>query len=108
MCAWRPSRGVSSDGGLSQAEVTSRENWTLSAQKLALSLLSLLFTQEELATGICTPQGGGTASKDRVLLDQTKIDGIKCKFLCYYKELIDNFRLKQLQCTHTYMHLCNT
>ena len=49
--------------GFSQAGITSHKNWTSSAQTLALSLLSLFFTQEEQAVGVYTPQGGGTASK---------------------------------------------
>jgi len=44
-----------------------------SPQKLAIKLLSLLFSKEQIAGGICIPDGSST----RVTLDQAKIEGIR-------------------------------
>ncbi len=59
----------------SQHRITSIEAVSKGASKLALKLLSILFTKEEIAAGICVRSTGGEGS----LLDQTKIQGIKCE-----------------------------
>ena len=65
---------------ISQLEVTSRESIATSAQKLALSLLDLFFTQEQLANAICSPICKGSMTSEKELLDQRIINGIRCKF----------------------------
>ena len=62
--------------GVPQLQITIREDLALSAQKLALSLLSLFFTNDDLAKGICSPQSGGSAS-DKEVLDQRIVSGIR-------------------------------
>ena len=47
--------------------------------KLALKLLSVLFTRAEIADGICTIGG---ESSGRKLLDQEKIQGIRGMYMC--------------------------
>ena len=56
-------------------EIKTIEATSKTSRKLALKLLGLLFTKEELKEGLCTPCKGHT------LLNQEYIEGIRCKWL---------------------------
>ena len=60
-------------GIVTQNDVTAKELQTTTAQKLAQKLLSLFFTKEQMAKGICTD------SVDRERLNPYSVDGICCK-----------------------------
>ena len=51
-----------------------KENASTSATQLALKLMDIFFTKEELSSGNCTQAEG------RELLRQDVIDGIRCEF----------------------------
>ena len=61
-------------------ELLSKEAMCSTPRALALSLLSWLFTKEQLAEGICNPQPATSPAASRVLLNQEWINGIRCKF----------------------------
>lgn len=63
----------------SQREVAATVAVSKDATKLAIKLLSLLFTKEELSNGICTTG----CDSDRSLLDQNRIEGIRRELLNY-------------------------
>ena len=65
-------------------EVKSRDSLAKTDQKLALALMSLLFTKQEMAQGVCTPQ---SSEKGRPILDQTKMEAIRCKLVIVFYEL---------------------
>lgn len=56
-----------------QSVITTITNNSKGYVKLALNLLSRLFTKEEIAEGICT-----TGDSGRSLLDHERINGIMC------------------------------
>lgn len=62
------------------AHLKARESICKTPQKLALSLLSWLFIKQQLLNGICTPQAEGSHASKRTLLDQSLIEGIRCKY----------------------------
>ena len=57
--------------GKTQMEIKTIEATSKTSRKLALKLLGLLFTKEELKEGLCTP------CKGRTLLNQEYIEGIR-------------------------------
>ncbi len=72
--------------GKTQVEVSAREAVTSTPRKLALRLLALFFSPEELSNGICTPQPEGSSASCRNLLNQDIVDGIRCK--SYFKFML--------------------
>lgn len=60
--------------GVSSSQVVRAENVSPNASKLAVNLLTVLFTQEQLATGNCTKPN----RSDIELLDQHKVEAIRC------------------------------
>ena len=58
---------------ISREAVLNAESISATANKLAVNLLSVLFTQQELATGNCTKP----SRDDIFLLDQEKIQAIR-------------------------------
>jgi len=58
--------------GRTQLEIKTIEATSKSPRKLALKLLGLLFTKNEMKEGLCTP------CKGRKLLNQEYIEGIIC------------------------------
>ena len=65
--------------GYKQVDVLARENSTLTAQKLALKLVSLFFSKETLSNAICTPQNEDSSAGSKDVLDQNIMEGIRCK-----------------------------
>ena len=65
--------------GFSQLAVKAKENASTDACQLALKLMDVFFTKEELSVGNCTEAEG------RELLRQDVIDGIRCKSLSLTK-----------------------
>lgn len=61
--------------GFSQISVTAKENASSDAASLALKLMDLFFTKQEMANGCCTEVEG------RDLLRQDIIEGIRCAFI---------------------------
>ena len=62
--------------GADQGKVLASEFISDTPAKLAVHLMTVLFTETQLQTGNCTPTPSG-----RPLLDQRTINGIRCKFL---------------------------
>ena len=60
-----------------QMEIKTVEAISKTPRKLALKLLGLLFTKDELKEGLCTP------CKGRKLLNQEYIEGIRCKSIVW-------------------------
>lgn len=72
-----------------QWKVKAKETASSKASSLALKLMDVFFTREELAKGNCTETDG------RELLRPTVIEGIRCKFVfvCI--------------CVHVHLHVCS-
>lgn len=63
--------------GVSQRQVRAEEAKAKSAQKLALHLMDIFFTKDQMATSLCTKWEG------RDLLDPDIVEGIRCKCSSY-------------------------
>ena len=65
--------------GVPQWKVTAKETSATKASSLALKLMEVFFTKEEIAQGNCTEADG------RELLSPAVINGIHCRFhlLCF-------------------------
>ena len=64
--------------GVPQWKVKAKEASSTKASSLALKLMEVFFTKEELAQGNCTEAEG------RELLSPDVINGIRCRFHFYY------------------------
>ena len=61
--------------GGNQDRVRTAESLSNCPSKLAINLMNALFTTDQMAEGYCTP------SSFHTLLDQTIIQGIRCKYI---------------------------
>ena len=64
--------------GAMQDRVKIAEGLSSTPSKLAINLMNALFTSEQMASGNCTP------STTYDILDQKRIEGIRCKLLSSY------------------------